>query len=547
MTSGLRPIASAIAAAFLITGCGAGSTSAGLASSQLPQMQPQLQSNASPAIERLLASIGGTPAVGTPGRYQLKIVAQSSNGVVLTGRFPTPVTLTDSDTSGATHLSRSSVSNSNAEVWLVYNGLGGSVLGGFHGATITTTSGSISGQASFLTAAFGCVTLRGVGGYYPCDLRDAYSLPSTSAGAGQMVGIVDAYNDPKAEEDLAVYRSEFGLPPCTTQNGCFKKVNQTGQSGNPPSPDRTGWSVEESLDLDMVSAICPNCHILLVETDTNSNADLGQGVDEAAALGATQISNSYGGREAVGENLNDKYYNHPRASVVVSSGDGDFGVTYPASSPYVTAVGGTTLSEGANGRGWNETVWNNENIQGAGSGCSQYEPKPSWQLDPGCTKRMVADVAAVADPFTGVAVYDSFIVSYITLGGWEVEGGTSAAAPIVASIYALAASRSPLDAASHAYSHTSSLNDIVDGNNGGCGTFHLYFCNAGVGYDGPTGNGTPNGVGAFGGPPIRSSQSSQRTGPRRHIPEIPIGSRAVRACTNAQPNRYACDALIIVR
>jgi hypothetical protein len=159
---------------------------------------------------------------------------------------------------------------------------------------------------------------------------------------------------------------------------------------------------------------------------------------------------------------------------------------------------------------------------------------------------MVADVAAIADPFTGVAIYDSFIVSYITKGGWEVEGGTSAAAPIVASIYALAASRSPLDAASHAYSHASSLNDIVSGSNGGCGTFHLYFCNAGVGYDGPTGNGTPNGVGAFGGPPIHSSQSTERTGPRRHVPEIPIGSRAVRACTNAQPNTYACDALIIV-
>ncbi len=546
MTSGSRPIVSAITAALLLAGCNAGGASSGLQSSQLPQMQSQLQSQASPAIGKILVSVGGSPAVGTPGRYRLTIVAQNSNGVVLTGRYPTPITLTDSDTSGATRLSETTASKSNAAVWLVYNGLGGSVLGGFHGATITSTTGSISTQTNFLTTAFGCVTLRNIGGYYPCDLRDAYSLPSTSAGTGQTVGIVDAYNDPNAEADLKIYRSEFGLSPCTTANGCFKKVNQTG--GDPlPSRDTTGWSIEESLDLDMVSAICPNCHILLVETNSNDYADLGQGVDEAAALGATQISNSYGGREFLGENLDDKYYHHPRVSVVVSSGDGDFGATYPASSPYVTAVGGTTLSEGANGRGWNETVWNNENIQGTGSGCSEYEPKPSWQVDPGCPTRMVADVAAVADPFTGVAVYDSFIVSYKTLGGWGVEGGTSAAAPIIASIYALAASQTPLHAASHAYSHAASLNDIVDGNNGGCGTFHAYFCNAEVGYDGPTGNGTPNGIGAFGGPPIRSSQSIERTGPRRHIPEIPIGSRAVRACTSAQSNSYACDALIIVR
>jgi subtilase family serine protease len=546
MTSASRPIVPAIAAALLLSGCSAGGASSAFQPSQLPQMQSQLQSHASPEIQKILASVAGSPAVGTPGRYRLTIVAQNGNGVVLAGRYPTPITLTDSDTSGATRLSETTVSNSNAAVWLVYNGLGGSVLGGFHGATITSTSGSISAQTSFLTTPFACVTLRGIGGYYPCDLRDAYSLPSTSAGTGQTVGIVDAFNDPNAEEDLKVYRSEFGLPPCTAANGCFKKVNQTGGS-HPPSRDKTGWSVEESLDVDMVSAICPNCRILLVEADSNSYQDLGQAVDEAAALGATQISNSYGGREYAGEDLGNKYYRHPGIPVVVSSGDGDYGTTYPAASPYVTAVGGTTLSEGANGRGWNESVWNNENIQGAGSGCSVYEPKPSWQADTGCSKRMVADVAAIADPFTGVAVYDSFIVKYETLGGWFVEGGTSAAAPIIASVYALAASKTPLDDASHAYSHKSSLNDIVTGNNGGCGTFHLYFCNAEVGYDGPTGNGTPDGVGAFGGPPIRSSQSNVRTTPRRIVPAIPIGNRAVRACATSQPGTYACDALVIVK
>jgi subtilase family serine protease len=149
-------------------------------------------------------------------------------------------------------------------------------------------------------------------GYGPADLQSAYKLPSSTAGTGQTVAIVDAFDDPTAESDLAQYRSFYGLPPCTTANGCFRKVNQTGGTlYPPPSPD---WGLEISLDLDMVSAVCPNCHILLVEATTNLNTDLYTAVDTAAALGANAISNSYGGGESSGETASDTHFNHPSRS-----------------------------------------------------------------------------------------------------------------------------------------------------------------------------------------------------------------------------------------
>lgn len=324
-------------------------------------------------------------------------------------------------------------------------------------------------------------------GYNPPDLQSAYKLPSSTAGSGQTVAIVDAYDDPNAESDLGVYRSQFGLSACTTANGCFRKVNQSGGTKYPRA--NGGWAQEISLDLDMVSAICPNCHILLVEASSNSLTNLGTAVNEAATLGANEISNSYGGSESSSDTSYDSsYYNHPGHAVTVSSGDNGYGVQYPAASQYVTAVGGTTLNHASNTRGWSETAWSS-----AGSGCSAYDPKPSWQTDAGCSKRTVADVSADADPNTGVSVYDSY--SYQGQSGWLVFGGTSVASPIIASVYALAGNAASVTYGSYPYSHTSSLFDVTSGSNGSCGG--SYLCTAGPGYDGPTGLGTPNGTGGF--------------------------------------------------
>jgi len=187
--------------------------------------------------------------------------------------------------------------------------------------------------------------------------------------------------------------------------------------------------------------------------------------------------------------VNDQqHFNHPGVAITASSGDNGYGVEFPAASQYVTAVGGTTLTRGGGTRGWTETVWS-----GAGSGCSAYITKPSWQTNGNCTKRTVADVSAVANPNTGVSVYDSF--SYRGASGWLVFGGTSVAAPIIASVYALAGNSSSITYGSYPYSHTSSLFDVTSGSNGSCGGTLL--CTAGVGYDGPTGLGTPNGTTAF--------------------------------------------------
>lgn len=325
-------------------------------------------------------------------------------------------------------------------------------------------------------------------GYGPADLQSAYNLPSSTAGSGQTVAIVDAYDDPKAETDLGVYRSHFGLPACTTANGCFTKVNQKGVKGSYPRANG-GWAEEISLDLDMASAICPNCHILLVEASSSSMTNLGTAVNEAVALHADVISNSYGGSESSSDTSYDSsYFKHAGVAITVSSGDSGYGVQYPAASQYVTAVGGTSLTRASTTRGWSETAWS-----GAGSGCSKYDSKPGWQTDAGCQKRTVADVSADADPSTGVAVYDSY--SYRGLSGWLVFGGTSVASPIIASVYALAGNASSVTSGSFPYAHTSSLFDVTSGSNGSCGS--SYLCTAGSGYDGPTGLGTPNGTGGF--------------------------------------------------
>jgi subtilase family serine protease len=350
-------------------------------------------------------------------------------------------------------------------------------------------------------------------GLGPADLRAAYRLASAAAsrGGNQTVAIVDAYDDPTIEQDMNTYRAYYGIPPCTTQNGCFRKVNQDGEAGAYPiaNPD---WDPEIALDTEMVSAICPKCHILLVEASSADEAnvaatpvthsDLGAAVDTAVNLGATEVSNSYG---SVGtepdERTEDHYFNHPGVVVTVSAGDFGYGVGYPASSPYVVAIGGTSLTKTTDGgRGWKESAWGTGVLSqvpevggGTGSGCSTYEPKPTWQTDAGCDGRTVSDISAVADPATGVAVYDS----YLGGGGWLVVGGTSVSSPLVAGAFALAggAHNVPYPAKT-LYAHPSRFFDVTDGSNAsapgpeGCG----YLCTGGPGYDGPTGLGTPNGA-----------------------------------------------------
>lgn len=333
-------------------------------------------------------------------------------------------------------------------------------------------------------------------GYGPADLQSAYRLPA-DGGAGATVAIVDAFDDPSAEADLTVYRQQYGLPACTTANGCFRKVDQRGETSY-PEPD-AGWAGEISLDLDMVSAVAPLAHILLVEADTNYTDDLGAAVNEAVALGAKYVSNSYGsgydstpgsGEDPTEVTAYDQYFNHPGVAVVASSDDGYYGVSYPAASQYVTSVGGTSLVRDSSARGWSESVWNNSH-GGPGSGCSLYEAKPAFQADTGCAKRTLTDVSAVADPVTGVAVYQTYGAS-----GWSVYGGTSASSPIIASVFADAGIPVPgTYPNSYPYAAPAALNDVTTGNNGSCTP--AYLCTAGTGYDGPTGLGTPKGVSAF--------------------------------------------------
>src|ERR1700680_1825782 len=337
-------------------------------------------------------------------------------------------------------------------------------------------------QGALLADASGTiVATTAPSGHTPADLQSAYRLPSSANGAGQTVAIVDAYDDPNAEADLATYRSTFGVPPCTSTTGCFRKIDEYGGTAY-PRPD-TGWAGEISLDIDMVSAVCPNCNILLVEAATPSLLNLATGGDTAARLHATEISNSYARQEFKGETALDSHYDHPGIMITVASGNNAYagGTTYPAASPYVTAVGGTKLVRSSKARGWTETAW-----QKTSSGCSLYEPKPAWQHDANCANRTLTDTSAVA---VNLAVYDTY-----NQPGWVVAYGTSAPTPIIAGVYALAGNAATLTFGSSTYKAGASLFDITAGSTGSCGT---YLCQATTGYDGPTGNGTPNGIGGY--------------------------------------------------
>jgi subtilase family serine protease len=324
-------------------------------------------------------------------------------------------------------------------------------------------------------------------GLTPAGLQSAYKLTGLNA-SGRTVAIVDAYGYPNLERDLGVYRAQFGLPACTVANGCLRIIDQTGGTALPRFD--AGWASEQALDVDAVSAAAPDAKIVVVQAKSNSFANLGAAVVTASKQpGVVAISNSYGGGDAA-DTTYGTYYNHPGIAVTASTGDNGYqGGSYPASSSYVTAVGGTSLVAASNARGWSESVWS-----GAGSGCSSYNTAlaAAASSGTGCSKRAMADVSAAADPNKGgMAIY---YPTSRTTSTWAQFGGTSESAPIIAAVYALSGNTSGY-ANSLPYANPGSLFDVTSGSNGTCPTSQ--WCNAGTGWDGPTGLGTPNGAGAF--------------------------------------------------
>jgi subtilase family serine protease len=329
------------------------------------------------------------------------------------------------------------------------------------------------------TTIFGPTTpAANVPGFHPADLQAAYKFPSAAAGRGQTIAIVIAASDPNAEADLAVYRSTFGLKPCSVSSGCLAILTTPSYT---VAPDKD-WAREASTGLDMASAICPNCKLMLYQTP-NTKDHLAQGISAAAAAGATVISNSF----TLNEHSSMATWQFPSVPVIAAAGDSGFGfVDWPAAATNVIAVGATTLTRASTtARGWTESVWS-----GTSSGCSAVATKPAWQTNTGCTGRMTADIAAVGDPNTPVGIYDSYQDN-----GWLQVGGTSVSAPIIAGAYGLAANGATLTGAASIYAHADALFAVTTGSNGTCSV--AVMCNAGPGYDGPTGMGTPNGIGAL--------------------------------------------------
>ena len=334
--------------------------------------------------------------------------------------------------------------------------------------------------------------------YGPAQFLKAYNLSGSASGLpGQghpIIAIVDAYDDPNIQSDLNAYSAAYGiasLPACSgaiknSTVACFQKVNQNGSTTSHPVTN-SGWALEIALDVEVAHATCQNCSILLVEASSNSYANLMAAEDRAVTLGGKVVSNSWGSSEFSGEKSYDSHFNHPGVAFTVSAGDGGYGAEYPAASPYVTAVGGTSLFLNSNGSYNSELAWS-----GTGSGCSAFESKPAWQLDSGCAKRTLTDVSADADPNTGAAVYDT--VSYGGHTGWFQVGGTSLASPLIAAVYAQSGNTAGA-ANSIPYANVSALHDVVGGSNGSCGG--SYLCTALLGFDGPTGLGSPNGASAF--------------------------------------------------
>lgn len=323
-------------------------------------------------------------------------------------------------------------------------------------------------------------------GKTPADIQSAYNITGLASG-GRTVAVVDAYGYPNLERDLGVYRSQFGLPACTVSNGCLKIMDQNG--GNKLPAFNSGWADETALDVDAVSAACPDCKIVVVQAKTAGLTDLGTAVATAANQpGVVAISNSYGGGDSA-DSTYGAYYNHPGIAVTASTGDNGYtGSSYPSSSSYVTAVGGTSLVKNTSARGWGETAWS-----GSGSGCSSVNAAlpAAAAFGTGCSKRASADVSAVADPQTGLSVYAP---TSSTASSWSQYGGTSLSSPLIAAMYALSGNtgNSTTLANSLPYTHSGNFNDVTSGSTGTCPTSQ--WCLSGSGWDGPTGVGTPNGV-----------------------------------------------------
>jgi subtilase family serine protease len=314
--------------------------------------------------------------------------------------------------------------------------------------------------------------------FTPADIQKAYNLKGLKSD-GATVAVIDAYGYSNLEADLKVFRSTYGLPPCTIKNGCLSIVNQHGRPHLPP--DDAGWDLEQALDVDAVSSACPDCHILVVQSRRPTGGSLGRAVNTAAATkGVVAISNSYGG----GDRTNREYYDHQDVAITASTGDSGYqGGQFPASATGVIAVGGTSIVPDGSARGFNETVWS-----GAGSGCSKRNPMPKYQegVKTSCKTDASSDVSAAANPGAGgLSVYYN--------GHFQQVGGTSESSPLIAAVFALSGKTDGLPGR-YLYANPKELYDITSGSNGSCGP---PLCDAGKGWDGPTGLGTPNGVGAF--------------------------------------------------
>lgn len=340
-------------------------------------------------------------------------------------------------------------------------------------------------------------------GYGPYELLGAYGLTGTTSSI-TTIAIVIAFDHPNIFNDLNHYSAVFGIPglsDCPVSSGtletpCFQKVDQNGGTDYPIVD--ASFAVETSMDVEIAHAICQNCNILLVEATDSTYPDMLAAVDRARLMGADIISNSWGSAEFPSELTYDSHFNYPGIAFTFSTGDWGYRNQYPAASPYVTAVGGTTLA--VNDLGENvytrrsEVVWS-----GAGSGCSAYEPQPAFQVAlglSGCSNRIASDISAVADPATGAAVYDSVI--YQRQKGWLRIGGTSLSAPIIAGVYGLAGGvADDVYANEILYSQITPENifDVISGQNGSCSP--SYLCHGVACYDGPSGLGTPNGITAF--------------------------------------------------
>ncbi|HEX3758399.1 MAG TPA: Ig-like domain-containing protein [Kofleriaceae bacterium] len=344
-----------------------------------------------------------------------------------------------------------------------------------HAHVLITAAGEIAAAAAPLAAP------PGLG---PAQIQSAYQIDPSQAKPAT-VAIVDAFGYADLESDLAVYRAQFGLPPCTRASGCLTILNQSGATSPlpPESPPDDDWPEETALDVDAISAACPSCKIIVVQANDTTPINMFTGNNTAAGLHPTVISDSWGVPTAMGVDVSpgEPFFDHPGIAQFVASGDkgydeGGMGPTYPSTSAHTISVGGTSLVQAANARGWSETAWAK-----GGSSCSYTIPRPAYQTSTECQFRAASDIAAVGDPATGLAVYNA------RAGGWVVVGGTSAASPLVAALFA-SIGRGDITAAQIAQS-TRALFDVTSGSNGTCGTL---LCNATTGWDGPTGFGTPS-------------------------------------------------------